>query len=146
MPIKTPSTARDVLRALAPAALALGLAAPAFADNHGCTPSKWGADDEIGSANLVSPERTLEALKLVKQGKSQPLGITIDSTTPAFAPRSLSMQVIQPNQTRSTDALGYGGAKVATALNEGFVPEAARAATPLSEGDRIEVLAPMQGG
>ena len=44
------------------------------------------------------------------------------------------------------DALGYAGAKVATAVNEGFVPEAARAATPISEGDRIEVLAPMQGG
>lgn len=112
MPIKTPSTARDVLRALAPAALAFGLAAPAFADNHGCTPSKWGADDEIGSANLVSPARTLEAAKLIKQGKSQPLGIVIGPDTPAFAPRSLSMQVIQPNQTRGKDALGYGGGGV----------------------------------
>lgn len=42
-------------------------------------------------------------------------------------------------------ALGYGGA-VATALNGDFVPAAARARTPLAEGDRLEVLAPMQGG
>lgn len=63
-----------------------------------CVPSQWGPDDEIGSANLVTPERTLEALKLVKQGKSVPLGIVIDSSTPAFPPRSLSLQVVQPNQ------------------------------------------------
>jgi sulfur carrier protein len=44
------------------------------------------------------------------------------------------------------DELGLGGAVVATALNGEFVASAARAATPLAEGDRVEVLAPMQGG
>jgi sulfur carrier protein len=43
-------------------------------------------------------------------------------------------------------ALGYGGKKVATALNGRFVPAPARAATALSEDDKIEVVAPMQGG
>jgi kynurenine formamidase len=63
-----------------------------------CTPSKWGADDEIGSANLVTSENTLMAASLIKQGKSLPLGIVIDANTPAFPPRSLSLQVVQPNQ------------------------------------------------
>ena len=40
-----------------------------------CKPSKWGKDDTLGSANLVSPENTLKAAKLIKKGKSQPLGI-----------------------------------------------------------------------
>ena len=31
-----------------------------------CKPSKWGADDEIGAANLVTPGRVMEAVKLVK--------------------------------------------------------------------------------
>jgi sulfur carrier protein len=44
------------------------------------------------------------------------------------------------------DELGFGGAVVATALNGEFVAAAARAATSLSEGDALEVLAPMQGG
>jgi sulfur carrier protein len=44
------------------------------------------------------------------------------------------------------EALGFGGMRVATAVNGAFVPAAARAATPLAPGDRIEVLAPMQGG
>ncbi len=38
------------------------------------------------------------------------------------------------------------GPKVATARQGEFVPAGLRAATPLAEGDRIEVLAPMQGG
>ena len=42
--------------------------------------------------------------------------------------------------------LGWGGARVATALNGEFLPKAARATTDLSGGDRLEVLAPMQGG
>lgn len=43
-------------------------------------------------------------------------------------------------------AQGFGGAKVATAVNGQFVPAPARADHPLAEGDLIEVLAPMQGG
>ena len=42
--------------------------------------------------------------------------------------------------------LGYGGKKVATAVNGRFVPAPARPATKLSDGDKIEVVAPMQGG
>jgi sulfur carrier protein len=42
--------------------------------------------------------------------------------------------------------LGYAQARVATAVNERFVPGAARAGTELSEGDRLEILAPRQGG
>lgn len=42
--------------------------------------------------------------------------------------------------------LGYEGAKVATALNGQFVPGTGRADQRLQPGDRLEILAPMQGG
>lgn len=42
--------------------------------------------------------------------------------------------------------LGYGEAKVATALNGDFVPERARSTAPIAPGDRIEIVAPRQGG
>ena len=42
--------------------------------------------------------------------------------------------------------LGWGEAKVATALNGSFVPAGARGATTLNNGDRLEVLSAMQGG
>ncbi|MBW7056070.1 sulfur carrier protein ThiS [Paracoccus bogoriensis] len=42
--------------------------------------------------------------------------------------------------------LGWAEARVATALNGEFVPSSARAGQALRDGDRLEVLAPMQGG
>jgi len=56
-----------------------------------CKPSKWGADDEIGSANTITPARVLHATKLVKLGKTHHLGIVIDEDLPAFPPRSLNV-------------------------------------------------------
>lgn len=44
------------------------------------------------------------------------------------------------------DELGHGGAVVATALNGAFVPIRKRAETALKDGDRLEILTPMQGG
>jgi sulfur carrier protein len=44
------------------------------------------------------------------------------------------------------EELGYGDSVVTTAVNGEFVATGARASTRLAEGDRVEVLAPMQGG
>jgi len=63
-----------------------------------CEPSRWGAEDEIGAANHVSPEQVLMAVKLVKQGQSHPLGIVVDPDMPSFPPRSFALQVVQPGQ------------------------------------------------
>lgn len=43
-------------------------------------------------------------------------------------------------------ALDYGDQRVATALNGNFVPERARTTTPVSAGDRLEILSARQGG
>ena len=43
-------------------------------------------------------------------------------------------------------SLDLAEAKVATALNGEFVPARARAATRVNDGDRIEIVAPRQGG
>jgi kynurenine formamidase len=106
MTTSTPFSAHTLLRVAMTAAVASAMAASAaMAD---CTPSKWGAADEIGSANLVTPERVAAAAKLVTQGKSQGLGIVIDHDTPAFAPRGLSIQVVQPNQQGGQRLTGFG--------------------------------------
>ncbi len=41
---------------------------------------------------------------------------------------------------------GLAGTRVATARNGDFVPERARAATALLDGDRIEIVSPRHGG
>jgi len=65
------------------------------------------------------------------------------------------MKIIVNGASRNTAAhdlasalaeLGLGEAVVATALNGEFVPSGARATTRIADGDRLEVLAPMQGG
>ena len=43
-------------------------------------------------------------------------------------------------------ALGYGEAKIATALNGDFVPASKRTQTLLADNDRVEIVAPRQGG
>ena len=42
--------------------------------------------------------------------------------------------------------LGYGGDRVATAVNGDFVPERLRSVCTIAEGDQIEIVAPRQGG
>ena len=44
------------------------------------------------------------------------------------------------------DELDYGGATVATAVNQAFVRAVDRPATPLKDGDAVEILTPRQGG
>ena len=80
------------------AVMAVGLVPFAASAASDCTPSKWGPNDEIGAANYVTPTQVLAATKLVKLGQSHPLGIVIDSSTPAFPPRTVALQVVQPGQ------------------------------------------------
>ncbi len=65
------------------------------------------------------------------------------------------MRIIVNGESRETDAdtvfgvlaeLGLEKAVVATALNGEFVAKSRRSETTLAEGDRLDVLAPMQGG
>lgn len=42
--------------------------------------------------------------------------------------------------------LGLGDAMVATAVNGAMVRKVKRGETPIADGDRVEILAPMQGG
>lgn len=42
--------------------------------------------------------------------------------------------------------LGYNDSSIATAVNGTFIPKSQRPEQLLGDGDRIEVVAPMQGG
>lgn len=62
------------------------------------TTSPWGPEDEIGATNRITPQSVKAAAALVTEGKTYNLGIIVDSSTPAFSPRSMSLTVLQPNQ------------------------------------------------
>ena len=55
-------------------------------------------------------------------------------------------EVKETNLFKILKELGYYDAKVATAVNEVFVPTADRSKLKLSAGDRLEIVAPQQGG
>jgi kynurenine formamidase len=61
-------------------------------------PSKYGAEDELGAANLLSPEKVMAAAQLITAGKTYRLGVPVGRDTPAFPPRSLAVTVLQPGQ------------------------------------------------
>ena len=69
-------------------------------------PSKWGATDELGAANYMTPALALQAARLVKTGKVYSLGITVNTTTPAFPPRTCSIYIVQPGQVGAATGLG----------------------------------------
>lgn len=65
------------------------------------------------------------------------------------------MRIIVNDEARETGAetleavlaeLDFAAMKIATAVNGSFVPAAMRGSTRLADGDRIEIVAPMQGG
>jgi len=65
------------------------------------------------------------------------------------------MKLIVNGQALETEAqtlselmaeLGHAGNWFATAVNSEFVPGSEREAARLSEGDRVEILTPRQGG
>ena len=56
------------------------------ADNQRC-PSKWGKDDQRGAANLMGPETTLRAARLIRTGEVIELGHVLTSTMPLSAGR-----------------------------------------------------------
>lgn len=88
---------------IAAAVLVAGSAAHAQSNWY---PSKWGPNDELGAANYLTPALALNAAKLVKTGKTYSLGITVNTTTPAFPPRTCSIYIVQPGQQGASEGLG----------------------------------------
>ena len=78
--------------------MACSIAAAGALAEEACKPSDWGLEDEIGNANLITPDSVLAASQLIRTGKTYSLGITIDETTPAYPPRGLMLQIVQPGQ------------------------------------------------
>jgi kynurenine formamidase len=108
--------------------LAIGIATASFAARaQDVPPSPYGPSDEIGAANLITPETVLKAAKLVKTGKTYPLAVPIDKNLPAFRHRSFHLTNIQPNEAGGAtmgpnkftfnDELVVGWTGVGTQLN-----------------------------
>ncbi len=74
-------------------------------------PSRYGADDQLGTLNELTPELVRRAGALVKQGKVVDLGRVLDDNTPKFPGRFWHQTVdVSPHYTnlRRNDTVGKG--------------------------------------
>lgn len=57
--------------------------------------SKWGAGDELGSANYLDPDKVLAARDLITTGKTYRLGMVVGPDTPVYPPRFVRVLIQQ---------------------------------------------------
>jgi len=75
------------------------------ADNQRC-PSKWGATDERGSANLMSPETVLRAARLIRTGEVIELGHVLSAAIPLSAGRRFEVDTKRTNMNPQSNRRG----------------------------------------
>ena len=56
-------------------------------------PSKWGADDQAGASNHITPAKVLDTAKWIKDGKIYKLGHNYESTMPLFGKRVFTLRI-----------------------------------------------------
>ena len=72
-------------------------------------PSQWGANDELGAANLQTPQIVLRATRMIREGKVYELGKVLDRFVPKAGARSFSLNSARTslpngrNQQRSNE-------------------------------------------
>jgi len=56
-------------------------------------PSRWGADDQRGAANRITPAKVLEAKNLITRGQTYQLGRVYEAGMPGFGTRHFSLRI-----------------------------------------------------
>jgi kynurenine formamidase len=57
-------------------------------------PSKWGAADEAGATNHITPAKVLDAVRHIRDGRIYRLGRSYESAMPAFGGRSFALRMV----------------------------------------------------
>lgn len=58
-------------------------------------PSKWGAEDQVGASNHITPEKVMAAAALIKTGKVYSLGQTYEPEMPLFGRRAFAVSTLR---------------------------------------------------
>src|SRR5688572_20164086 len=99
---------RQPLRTLALISAAIVAAATmAIAQTGSWFPSRWGADDQRGAANRITPAKVLEAKNLITRGTVYQVGRVYESGMPMFGTRHYSLRIPQPFKISSSNQAIY---------------------------------------
>ncbi|NOT26981.1 MAG: cyclase family protein [Acidobacteria bacterium] len=81
-------------------------------------PSRWGAADERGAANLMKPETVLRAARLIKAGEVIELGYPLFAGMPFYGDRIFSQQLKRTNWPPGSNNRGSNEEVVTTELGQ----------------------------
>ena len=56
-------------------------------------PSRWGADDQAGASNWITPDKVKDAVKWIKDGKIYRIGRVYEATMPLFGARVFALRM-----------------------------------------------------
>jgi kynurenine formamidase len=87
------------------------------ADSERC-PSKWGAGDERGSANLMKPETVLRAARLIRTGEVIELGRVLSSAMPLSAGRRFQVDTKRTTMNPQSNRRGSNEELVAAEIGQ----------------------------
>jgi kynurenine formamidase len=87
------------------------------AENTRC-PSKWGAGDERGSANLMSPESVLNAVKLMRTGEVIEIGHVLSPSMPFFGTRRFDVHIKRTFMNQPSNRRGSNEEIVITEIGQ----------------------------
>lgn len=57
-------------------------------------PSRWGPDDEAGASNWMTPEKLLQAVRLIRSGKVYEIGRVAEQHMPLFGERGFLLRMV----------------------------------------------------
>jgi hypothetical protein len=108
-------TALSLLSLGTSAARAQGWQPPSDAER---CPSKWGAGDERGAANLMTPELVIRAARLIKTGEVIEMGYPLHADMPFYGDRVYSQVLKRTNWRPSSNPRGSNEEVITTELGQ----------------------------
>lgn len=93
----TPRRTRTWILAAAAATVGVFLAcSESLGQSDRWFPSRWGAQDQRGAANRITPEKVLEARNLITKGTLYQLGRVYEAGMPMYGTRHFSIRIPKP--------------------------------------------------
>jgi kynurenine formamidase len=81
-------------------------------------PSQWGADDQRGAANRITPAKVLEAKNLITRGQTYQMGRIYESAMPVFGTRHFSLRIPKMFGPNGTNEMYYHDEIVSAELGQ----------------------------